>query len=359
MAANGQPVCTSQKTIAIVGGVAAGASTAARLRRNCESCHIVMYERGSYVSFANCGLPYYVGGIIKERNELFVSNSTELKERFNIDVHTRTDVLSFDTKDQTVTVKDLETGQVRTDKYDELVLAPGAKPIIPPFPGVDLPGIFTIRSVPDVDKVVNWIKHHHSTNKAVIVGGGFIGLEMAENLQHLKKMTTIVDMEDQVLAPMDREMVTYVEGALKEHGVGLHLGDAVSSFSQKDNSEVLLVTTKSGSVLEADVVILAIGVTADSDIAKNAGLALGARGAIVVDENMRTSAPHVWAAGDAVQKHHQVLNVDMPFYMAGPANRQHAWAHKSAHFTSQNRHHPSIRSSLYTMAHMVVLWPTT
>ncbi|KNC74878.1 hypothetical protein SARC_12586 [Sphaeroforma arctica JP610] len=307
------------KTVAIIGGVAGGASAAARLRRNDENVTINMYERGQYVSFANCGLPYYVGGIIKEQSDLFLTNPEELKRNYNINVFINTEVLSFDKNEKTLRV--IGPDGERADTYDRLILSPGAQPIIPPFPGRDLPGIFTIRAVPDTELVRSWLKNTPDAKTATIVGGGFIGLEMAENLHTLGFKVTIIDMADQVMTPMDKEMAIYAEQVLERADIDLVLGDGVAGFEPADG-KTLLVRTAHGRAVDADIVILAIGVRPDNKLAVDAGLAVAKSGCIAVDDHQTTSDANVYAVGDVAEKYNVITKTRMPFYMAGPANRQ-------------------------------------
>ncbi len=309
---------TSKRTL-IVGGVAGGASCAARLRRMDEQAEIHIFDRGPYVSFANCGLPYYVGGVIEHEKSLLVADEQLFRERFNIEVHTRTDVTSIDRENKTITVRDLMTGAERIEPYDALVLSPGAAPVRPPLPGIDLPGIFTLRSIPDSRQIKEWITARQAKS-AVVVGGGFIGLEMAENLIHLGMEVTIVEMLDQVMPPLDPEIAARAGKHLEEHGVRLALGQGVSGFEAEGDR--LVVKTGTGGAFAADIVILAIGVRPESGLAKAAGLELGARGGIRVDSRMRTSDPHIWAVGDAVEVWDRVLGQHTLLALAGPANRQ-------------------------------------
>eukprot|EP00128_Syssomonas_multiformis_P007668 Colp12_sorted_trinity150504_noHs@13165 len=307
------------KRVVIVGGVAGGASAAARLRRNDESAHIHIYERGPHVSFANCGLPYYVGNVIKEQKSLLLVTPQFFKQRFNIDVHVDSHVVDVDPKAKTVTV--VKGGEQTSVPYDELVLAPGANPIKPPFPGVDLPGIFTIRNVPDTENTKQWISSRPNAKSAVVVGGGFVGLEMAENLRHLGLGVTVIDIADQVVPPVDVEIAAAVANELKSHDIKLHLSDGVSSFAQ-DAEGRLIVNTSKGSTFTTDVVILSIGVKPDTTLAVKAGVELGKFGGIKVNTKMETNVPHIYAVGDAVEKFNSIIGMDMPFAMAGPANRQ-------------------------------------
>jgi NADPH-dependent 2,4-dienoyl-CoA reductase/sulfur reductase-like enzyme/rhodanese-related sulfurtransferase len=323
--------------IIIVGGVAGGASCAARLRRLDEKAEILMVERGPYVSYANCGLPYHVGGVIEEESRLLVATEQTFKSVFAIDCRTRCEALSISPAAKTVELKDLETGEVSTESYDKLVLSPGAAPIRPPLPGIDLPGIFSVRTVPDVREIRAWIDRGISdlsvenastgfqpvgnARRAVVVGGGYIGLEMAENLVHRGFEVTIVEMLDQVMAPLDPECARLVERHLEQHGVRLALNDAVAAFEQSGGG-LLEVVTKSGKRHPADIVILAIGVRPEIALAKQAGLEIGQRGGIRVDDQMRTSDPDIFAVGDAVEVKDFVTGEWSLIPLAGPANRQ-------------------------------------
>ena len=310
----------ANKRVVIVGGVAGGATCAARLRRQDEDAEILVLERGPYVSFANCGLPYYVGNVIQEESKLLLAWPSLFRERFNIEVRTRNEVLAIDRTASTVLVRDLETGREYSEPYDALVLSPGASPIRPPWPGIDLPGIFTLRTVPDSREIRHWIDEK-KTRKAVVVGGGFIGLEMAENLVHRGIAVTIVELASQVMPPLDPEMAEYAKQRLESRGVTLALADAVSEFGQGNNGG-LSVHTKSGKTYEADLVVLAIGVRPETALAREAGLELGERGGIRVDSQMRTSDPRIWAVGDAVEVRNRVTGQWELIPLAGPANRQ-------------------------------------
>jgi NADPH-dependent 2,4-dienoyl-CoA reductase/sulfur reductase-like enzyme/rhodanese-related sulfurtransferase len=309
----------SSKTIVIVGGVAGGASCATRLRRMDECAEIIVLERGPFASFANCGLPYHIGGVIADEDDLLVAKGPLFKDRFAIDLRTRHDVVAIDREACEVEARDLAAGQSYRQRYDALVLAPGAAPLRPPLPGIDLPGIFTLRNIPDSRHIKEWIAQR-AAKSAVIVGGGFIGLEMAENLKHLGLAVTVVEMLPQVMPPMDAEMVAPVHTHLAAQGVKLGLGAAVTGFAEKDGR--LEVQTKDGAAHPADVVILAIGVRPETTLAKAAGLTLGERGGIRVDEQMRTSDPHIWAVGDAVEVRDRITGAWTLLALAGPANRQ-------------------------------------
>jgi NADPH-dependent 2,4-dienoyl-CoA reductase/sulfur reductase-like enzyme/rhodanese-related sulfurtransferase len=309
-----------KKRILIVGGVAGGASCAARLRRLDENAEIHLFERGPYISFANCGLPYYVGGIIPSDKDLLVADADLFRARFAVDVHPMTEVVSIDRTAKTAVVRSVETGVSRVEPYDVLVLSPGAVPVKPPLPGIDLPGIFTVRNIPDSRAIREWIEAH-GVRKAVVVGGGFIGLEMAENLLHRGIAVTIVEMLDQVMPPLDREIADVVATHLCKRGMSLALGDGVAGFEQTPEGS-LVVKTASGKSHEAQLVILAIGVRPDTTLAKAAGLGLGPRGGIATDPSMRTSDPHIFAVGDAVEVRDWVSGQPTLIPLAGPANRQ-------------------------------------
>lgn len=304
----------------VVGGVAGGASCAARLRRLDESAEIVVFDRGHFASFANCGLPYYVGDVIADEARLLVATPELFRTRFNIEVHTEEEVTAIDRRSRTISVKDLRSGATRNEAYDALVMAPGAAPIRPPLPGIELAGIFTVRTIPDSRRIREWIEESRA-RKTVIVGAGFIGLEMAENLVKRGLTVTIIEATDQVMPPIDREMAEFVSRHLSTHGVGLHLSDPVASFSGIDG-RVTSAITKSGHVLDANMVVLAIGVRPETPLARNCGLELGPRGGIKVNESMQTSDPHIWAVGDAVEVRDFVTGEPCVIPLAGPANRQ-------------------------------------
>jgi NADPH-dependent 2,4-dienoyl-CoA reductase/sulfur reductase-like enzyme/rhodanese-related sulfurtransferase len=323
--------------VVIVGGVAGGASCAARLRRLDEQAEILMVERGPYVSYANCGLPYRVGGVIERDESLFVANEQLFRNTFAIDARTNCEAVDISPKEKTVTLHDVESGEVTTESYDKLVLSPGAASVRPPLPGIDLPGIFHVRTVPDALNIREWIErgspflagmHAYSgfqtvrpKTRAVVVGGGFIGLEMVENLVHRGFEVTLVEMADQVLPPVDQEHARVVEAHLERHGVRLALDDGVAGFTQAATGAID-VATQSGKTYPADVVILALGVRPDTALAETAGLEIGERGGIRVDDQMRTSDPDIFAVGDAVEVKDFVTGEWSLIALAGPANRQ-------------------------------------
>jgi len=323
--------------VIIVGGVAGGASCAARLRRLDEKAEIVMVERGPFVSYANCGLPYHVGGVIEKESSLIVASEQFFRKAFAIDARTNCEAISIDAKKKTVNLRNTKTGEVTTESYDKLVLSPGAPSVHPPLPGIDLPGIFHVRTVPDVKKIREWLEkgttflagmYNYSgiqmlkpTRRAVVVGGGFIGLEMAENLVHIGFDVTLIQKLPQLLGPIDPEIARLVEGHVRRNGVKLALNDGVSGFAQLEGG-ALNAQTISGKTYPADVVILAIGVRPDTTLAKSAGLAIGERGGIRVDEHMRTSDPDIFAVGDAIEVKDFVTGQWSLIALAGPANRQ-------------------------------------
>ena len=307
-------------TYVIVGGVAGGATAAARLRRMDESAEIIVLERGEYVSFANCGLPYHIGGVIEQRDALLVSTPDKLCAEFAIDVRTEHEVLRIDREAKEVEARELRTGRVYRQRYDRLILSPGAKPIVPRIPGADLPGVFILRSMRDMDAIKGPVDAGRVRN-AVVVGGGFIGLEMAENLRERGIEVALVEMLPQVMAPLDFEMAAMLHRELRERGVRLGLGDGLKEIRQADGGR-LTAALASGATLEADMVILAVGVQPESDLARQAGLELGPKGHICVDEHMRTSDPDIYAVGDAIQVTHPVLGTLTAVPLAGPANRQ-------------------------------------
>jgi len=323
--------------VVIIGGVAGGASCAARLRRLDEKAEIVMVERGPYVSYANCGLPYHVGGVIEKESSLLVASEQLFREQFNIDVRTRCEAVDISPQAKTVTLRNVATGEETTESYDKLVLSPGAASVHPPLPGIDLPGIFHVRTVPDARAIVEWVERGNPflagmfkysgfqavkpKTRAVVVGGGFIGLEMAENLIHRGFEVTLLQKPAQVLTPLDPEQARIVESHLKRHGIRLTHGDEVVGFKQTAKG-ALEVEARSGQTYPADVVILAIGVRPDTTLAKKAGLTIGERGGIRVDDRMRTSDPDIFAVGDAVEVKDFVTGQWCLMALAGPANRQ-------------------------------------
>jgi NADPH-dependent 2,4-dienoyl-CoA reductase/sulfur reductase-like enzyme/rhodanese-related sulfurtransferase len=308
------------RRVLIVGGVAGGASCAARLRRLDESVDIVMFDRGPYVSFANCGLPYYVGNIISDELSLLLASREMFRERFNIEVQTESEVMSIDRSARLITVRDVRTGNSRTERYDVLVLSPGAAPIRPALPGVDLPGVFAVRTIPDSRRIRSWIADH-CAKTAVVVGGGFIGLEMVENLVHRDLSVAILEKLPQLMPPLDPEMAVPLMEHLAVKGVRLHLADGLARIEKRADGG-LVVVAESGTRLPADLVILAIGVRPENSLARDAALQIGPRGGIVVDAQMRTSDPNIWAVGDVVEVHDVLMGQETVLPLAGPANRE-------------------------------------
>ena len=302
----------------IVGGVAGGASAAARARRLSESAHIVLLERGPDVSFANCGLPYYIGGTITQRGKLTVVAPERLKARFNLDVRVRSSVETIDRAAKTVRIRDLASGRVCDESYDNLILAPGAAPLRPPIPGLDLPGVFTLRNLQDMDRIKAALDE--GVRHAVVVGAGFIGLELVENLVRRGIAATVVELQDQVLPPFDKEMTTPLAQALRTNGVVLKLGESAEGFEAV--SDGLVVRLKSGAQLAAQLVVLGIGVRPESQLAVDAGLDVGPRGGIRVNSFLQTSDPDIYAVGDAIEVTDFVLGIPAQVPLAGPANRQ-------------------------------------
>lgn len=306
------------KTV-IVGGVAGGASAAARLRRLDEDAEIVILERSGYVSYANCGLPYFIGGSIQDPDELTLQTPESLYQRFRIDVRVHNEVVSIDRQGKTVRVKDLESGKEYDESYDKLILSPGARPTRPDLPGIDSDRLFTLRTVEDTMEIKGFIDTHHPRS-AVLTGGGFIGLELAENLRDLGMEVTIVQRPKQLMSPFDRDVASFIHANMRKHGVKLALGRTVEGFEECDGGIDVLI--KGEEPIHADMVVMAIGVSPDSGLASGCGLETGIKGSILVDEYMRTSDPDIYAVGDAVQVKHFVTGDDAVISLAGPANRQ-------------------------------------
>lgn len=302
----------------IVGGVAGGATAAARIRRLTEDAEIVIFDKGEYISYANCGLPYYIGGVIEERDRLFVQTPESFGRRFNIDVRTKNEVTAIDAAAKQVRVRTAD-GKEYIESYDKLLLSPGASPVVPPLNGIDSEGIFTLRNVSDTDRIKEYMTSHR-VKRAVIVGGGFIGLEMAENLKHAGAQVAVVEMASQVMAPIDYSMASHVHEHLLQQGVKLYLEQAVEGFS-RENDE-LTVHFKSGVTLKTDIVLLSIGVKAETNLAQAAGLKLGDMQGIWVDEYLQTSAEDIYAVGDAIEYPHPITGKPWMNFLAGPANRQ-------------------------------------
>ncbi|MDK9783162.1 FAD-dependent oxidoreductase [Vibrio sp. B172a] len=324
--------------IVIIGGVAGGASAAARARRLSEDAEIIMFERGPFVSFANCGLPYHIGGDIQERSKLLLQTPESFLARFNVDVRVMNEVVSINRQDKTVTVKNLLDGSQYQESYDFLLLSPGAGPVVPPIPGIDNPLTHSLRNIPDMDRIIKTIE----TNKvehATVVGGGFIGLEMMEAFHQLGVKTTLVEMADQVMTPVDREMAGFAHAEIREKGIDLRLGVALSSVEYIANQSVanteageddthqhlqgkLTLSLNNGDQLDTDILIMAIGVRPETKLAQEAGLQIGALGGIYTNEYMQTSDPSIYAVGDAVEEKDFVTGAQTLVPLAGPANRQ-------------------------------------
>ena len=309
----------NEMKVVIVGGVAGGATAAARLRRLDESAEIVVFERSGYVSYANCGLPYYIGGIITDRAELTLQTPESFWRRFRVDMRVRHEVTAIHPDTKTVDVKNLATGEVFAESYDKLILSPGARPTQPALPGVGIDRLFTLRTVEDTLKLREFIEQHHPRS-AVLAGGGFIGIELVENLRELGLDVTVVQRPKQLLNPLDADMAAFLHAQLREKGVKLMLGRTVEGFAADGDRVNVLI--KDEAPLTADMVVLAIGVTPDTALAKDAGLELGIKGSIVVNDRMETSVPDIYAVGDAVQVKHSVTGQDTLLSLAGPANKQ-------------------------------------
>lgn len=307
------------KKIIIVGGVAGGATAAARIRRLDEQAEIIVFERSGFVSYANCGLPYYIGGVIQDKEELTLQTPENFRERFRIDVRVRHEVTAIHPDKKTVSVKNLKTGEEFEENYDKLLLSPGARPVQPNLPGVGIDNLFTLRTVEDTLRIREFVLKE-KPKSAVLAGGGYIGLEVAENLRELGMDVTIVQRPNQVLNPLDYEMATFVHAKMREKGIHLMLGHSVEGFEQKDGKTMVIL--KDGEPLKTDMVILAIGVAPDTRLAKDAGISLGIKNSIVVNERMETSAPDIYAVGDAVEVHHRITGQKALISLAGPANKQ-------------------------------------
>lgn len=305
--------------IVIVGGVAGGASTAARLRRLDENAEIIMFERSGYISYANCGLPYYIGGAITDRRELTLQTPESFNERFNVDVRVNHEVTKINRENKTVTAKNLKSGEVFEESYDKLVLSPGAKPSRPPIKGIDSGRIFSLRTVEDTIKIYDYIKDF-SPNSVLVVGGGFIGIEAAENMQSRGLNVTLAEGANQVLTILDPDMASGIHAQLRNNGINLILGSGVSEFEEKNNK--IMTVLNNGSIIESDFVLLAIGVTPDTALAADAGLETGIKGAISVNEHMETSDKDIYAVGDAVEIIHYITGKKALISLAGPANKQ-------------------------------------
>ena len=305
--------------VVIVGGVAGGATAAARIRRLNEQAEIVVFERSGYISYANCGLPYYIGDVITDRSDLTLQTPESFFSRFHVNMKVRHEVTAIHPEKKEVTVKNLETGEEFEESYDKLILSPGAKPTQPRLPGVGIDKLFTLRTVEDTFRIKEYINQNHPKS-AVLAGGGFIGLELAENLRELGMDVTIVQRPKQLMNPFDADMASMIHSEMRKHGVKLALGYTVEGFEERNGGVDVLL--KDNAPLHADMVVLAIGVTPDTALAREAGLELGIKGSIVVNDRMETSVPDIYAAGDAVQVKHYVTGEDALISLAGPANKQ-------------------------------------
>ena len=306
------------KKVLIIGGVAGGASAAARLRRLDEDAQIIMFERGEYISFANCGLPYYIGETIKERDNLLVQTPEAMMGRFNIDVRVNSEVASINTKEKKVTVNSKEKGNYE-ETYDYIIMSPGATPIKPPIEGINSSKIFTLRNIPDTDRIKDYVDNKN-VKSAVVVGGGYIGIEMAENLRERGINVVLVEAAPHILAPFDSDMVTFAEQELQDNGVGLILGDGVKSFEENNNK--IKISLQSNTELNADMIILAIGVKPDTEFLKGSSIEIGSRGHIIVDKHMKTNVEGIYAVGDAIEVIDYINENKTAIPLAGPANKQ-------------------------------------
>ena len=327
----------------IIGGVAGGATVAARLRRMDEKANIILFERGKYVSYANCGLPYYIGDTINNREKLFVQTAKGFTDRFRIDIRTEQEVTAIRPDKKEVEIKNLSTGETYTETYDKLVLSPGAEPLRPGIEGIGSKKIFTLRNVPDTDTIKNYV-NTENPKRAIVVGGGFIGLEMAENLHDLGIQVDVVEMANQVMAPLDFSMAAIVHRQLTDKGVGLHLEDGVSRFEEKDGG--VTVHLRSGKQIATDMVLLSIGVRPETKLAKDAGLAIGERGGITVNDYMQTSDANIYALGDAVEVRHLVTGQPALIPLAGPANKQGRIVADNIVFGNKKKYPGSIGTSI-------------
>lgn len=330
------------KKICIVGGVAGGATCAARLRRNDENAKIILFERDSYISYANCGLPYYIGDTIKDRNNLFVQTPEGFSKRFNIDVRVNNEVIDIDRNNKKIKVKNLKTNEEYTEEYDYLVLSPGAKPFIPNIEGINNLGIFTLRNVNDTDRIKEFIQKNN-VKKAAVIGAGFIGLEMAENLHNLGIFVTIVEMAEQVMTPLDYEMASLVHQHLKTKGIEFYLKDKVMSIRREENTNILHLESR--RQIKSDIIILSIGVRPETTLAQKAGIEIGKHG-IVVNKYLQTSDPNIYAIGDAIEFPHPITKKPTITYLAGPANKQGRIAADNIVFGNKREYKGSISTAI-------------
>ncbi len=335
----------------IVGAVAGGASTAARLRRLDEKAEIVIFEKGEFISYANCGLPYYIGDVIKDRNALFVQTAAAFNTRFNIDVRTMTEVTAINAATKTITAKNQTTGKEYEESYDKLVLSPGAEPVRPPLPGITNEGIFTLRNVSDTDYIKGYV-NQKTVKKAVIIGAGFIGLEMAENLHDIGLEVSVIEMGNQILAPLDFPIAAMVQQHIRSKGVHLYLNSSVTAFEKNDKN--LNVILKSEEVIEADIVIMSIGVRPDTRLAFGAGLKLGNAKGIWVNEYLQTSDPNIYAVGDAIEFTNPITGQSMNTYLAGPANKQGRLCANNIVLGNKHAYHGAINTAIVKVFDMTL-----
>ena len=335
----------------IVGAVAGGASTAARLRRLDEHAEIIIFEKGEYISYANCGLPYYIGNVIKDRNNLFVQTAASFNQRFNIDVRVKTEVLSIDAKNKVVIARNQNTLEEYEESYDKLVLSPGAEPLRPPLPGINNAGIFTLRNVTDTDYIKAYVDAHKA-GKAVVIGAGFIGLEMAENLHHLGMEVSVIEMGNQILAPIDFAVAAEVQQHIRSKGIDLRLSTTVAGFENEDGK--LKVLLKNEEPIDADVVILSIGVRPDTKLAVGAQLQLGSAKGIWVNEYLQTSDPNIYAVGDAIEFTNPITGQSMSTYLAGPANKQGRICANNMVNGNMEKYHGAINTAIVKVFDMTV-----
>jgi NADPH-dependent 2,4-dienoyl-CoA reductase/sulfur reductase-like enzyme/rhodanese-related sulfurtransferase len=308
------------KTV-IIGGVAGGANVATRLRRLSEDATVVMFEKGPYVSFANCGLPYHIGGEIKSRSKLLMATPESLKAKYNINVRIKSEVVKINTSSKTVTVKNLPDNSTYEESYDHLVISTGSNPIRPNLPGIDSKGVFVLRDMDDMDSIIDWIVTR-KPKSATVVGGGFIGVEVVEQLHRIGISVHLIEGSNQLLAPLDPEMAAFVHSEVESKGVKIIFSDPLSKIEQNQNKDVCTVVTKSGKTVNTDLVVMGVGVRPNVSLAKEAGITLGESGAIAVNECLQTNMPNIWALGDAIEVTHFVLKNKIPIPLAGPANRQ-------------------------------------
>ena len=335
----------------IVGAVAGGATTAARLRRLDEHAKIIIFEKGEYISYANCGLPYYIGNVIKDRNKLFVQTAASFNKRFNIDVRTTTEVTAINPAKKTVTALEQITGRLYEETYDKLILSPGADPVRPPLPGINSEGIFTLRNVKDTDYIKSYVQQKH-IKKAVVIGAGFIGLEMAENFHDLGLDVAVIEMGNQVLAPVDFPIAAIVQQHIRGKGVNLRLNVTVTGFTK--NGAQIEVSLNNGEVIAADMVILSIGVRPDTRLAVQAGLKTGAARGIWVNEYLQTSDPDIYAVGDAIEFENPITGQSMITYLAGPANKQGRICANNVALGNVQKYHGSINTAIVKVFDMTV-----